>query len=127
MRTRHLKRFTELEAERDDINTKLTNLAKQASDHGGDPALLNAVPLLGDVLPKLPGRIKQQLFEAFDLTMLYSKKHNQVTCWATITPTTPAALAAIIARAGIHDLAAYLADHDHFSDLSRQPGTAKSP
>ncbi len=53
--------------------------------------------MLGDVLPALPDRIKQQLFDAFDLAMLYHKKDNQVTCWAIITPSTPAALAAIIA------------------------------
>jgi hypothetical protein len=79
------------------------------------------------VLPKLPERIKQKLFEAFDLAMLYHKKDNQVTCWATITPSTPATLAAIIAEAGIRDLAAHLASQDHPSDLSRQPGAAPIP
>jgi hypothetical protein len=83
--------------------------------------------MLGDALPRLPDRIKAQLFEAFDLAMLYHKKDNQVTCWATITPSTPATLAAITAAAGIDDLAAHLADHDHLSDLSRHPGAAKSP
>jgi hypothetical protein len=43
--------------------------------------------------------------------MIYHKKDNQITCRATITPNTPAALAAIIAAAGIDDLAAHLADH----------------
>ena len=125
--SRHLRVFGELEAERDDIHRKLAALAQETNEHGGDSALLDRLPLLGDVLPRLPERIKQRLFEAFDLAMLYSKKHNQVTCWATITPATPATLAAIIAEAGIRDLAAYLAGHDHVSDLARQPGTTTSP
>ena len=79
------------------------------------------------MLPTLPNRIKQQLFDAFDLAMLYHKKDNQITCWATITPATPATLAAIIAQAGIRDLAAHLASQDHPSDLSRQPGAARRP
>jgi len=123
MRQRHLAAFGELEAERDQINRKLAALAQQTTDAGGDPALLDALPLLGDVLPDLPDRIKQQLFDAFDLAMLYHKKDNQITCWATITPATPVTLAAIIAQAGIRDLAAYLGSQDHPSDLSRQPGS----
>ncbi len=127
MRKRHLAAFAQLEAERDTINRKLTALAQQTTDDGGDPALLDALPLLGDVLPPLPDRIKAQLFDAFDLTMLYNKAGDQITCRATITPSTPAALAAIIAQAGIDDLAAYLNDQDHPSDLSRQPGPARWP
>jgi hypothetical protein len=88
---------------------------------------LDTLPLLGDALPWLPDRIKQQLFEAFDLAMLYHKADNQVTCRATITPGAPAALAAIITAAGIKDLAAYLADHAPTGDLSRHPGWAISP
>ena len=127
MRERHLRAFTELEAEREQIHGKLTAIARQADDHGGDPGLLDALPLLGDVLPRLPDRIKQQLFEAFDLAMLYSKTDNQVTCWATITPATPAALAAIIAASETPDLAAYLNGHAPTGDLSRHPGRAISP
>ncbi|HEY2308026.1 MAG TPA: hypothetical protein VGI05_19310 [Streptosporangiaceae bacterium] len=83
--------------------------------------------MLGDLLSRLPGRIKAQLFEAFDLAMIYHKKDGQITCRATITPGTPDALVAIIAAAGITDLAAYLADHDHLSDLSRRPGATVLP
>jgi len=65
----------------------------------------------GDAPPRLPDRIKQQLFEASDLAMRCHKKDNQVTCRATITPSTPTALTAIITQAGITDLAAYLQGH----------------
>jgi len=128
LRTRHLKRFTELEAERDDINGKLTALAKEATQTtGGDPALLDRLPMLGDLLAKAPDRIKQQLFDAFDIQALYSKTKNQVTLWATITPATPAALAAIIAASETPDLAALLAAQDHVSDLASQPGSWHRP
>jgi hypothetical protein len=72
--------------------------------------------MLGDLLGKAPDRINQQLFDAFDIQALYSKTKNQVTLWATITPSTPAALAAIIAASGTPDLAALLTGQDHPSD-----------
>src|SRR5713226_7774853 len=87
MRSRHLKRFGELEAEREDIGRTLAALAKQATQEtGGDPGLLDRLPLLSDLLASAPDRIKQKLFDAFDIQALYSKAHNQVTFWATITP-----------------------------------------
>jgi site-specific DNA recombinase len=80
MRTRHLKRFTELETEREDIGRTLTALAKQATQTtGGNPALLDRLPMLGDLLGQAPDRIKQKLLDAFDIQALYSKPHNQVT------------------------------------------------
>ena len=109
------------------IGAKLAGLAGQAGQHGGDPALLDGLPMFGDLLLRLPDRIKQQLFEAFDLAMLYHKEDGQVTCRATITPSTPAALAAIIAQSETPDLAALLTSQDHPSDLSRHPGAAKTP
>ncbi len=124
MRSRHLKRFTELEAEREDIGRKLAALAKQGTQEtGGDPALLDRLPMLGDILDAAPDRIKQKLFDAFDIQALYSKTHNQVTLWATITPATPAALAAIIADSETPDLTA----QDHVSDLASHPGVLLKP
>jgi hypothetical protein len=131
MRTRHLNRFTELEAERDAIGHQLAALAKQATQEtGGDPALLDAIPPLGDVLGQIPDKIKQKLFDAFDVQALYSKAHNQVTLWATITPSTPAALAAIIAASETPDLTALLTTltgQDHVSDLACHPGRVITP
>jgi hypothetical protein len=128
MRTRHLKRFTELEAEREDIGRTLAALARQATQEtGGDPGLLDRVPMLGDILERAPDRLKQKLIDAFDIQALYNKAGNQITLWATITPSTPAALAAIIADSETPDLAALLTDQDHPSDLARHPGAAKVP
>ena len=127
MRTRHLKRFGELEAEREDIGRKLAALAKQSAQaSGGDPGLLDRLPMLGDLLRDAPDKIKQKLFDAFDMQALYSKTHNQVTLWATITPSTPAALAAIIADSETPDPAT-LPTQDHVSDLASQPGWAIPP
>ena len=83
--------------------------------------------MLGDILERAPDRIKQKLFDAFDIQALYNKAANQITLWATITPSTPAALAAIIADSETPDLAALLTDPDHPSDLARHPGAAKVP
>jgi hypothetical protein len=69
----------------------------------------------------------QKLFAAFDIQALYNKTGNQVTLWATITPSTPTALAAIIADSETPDLAALLTAQDHPSDLASQPGAAKTP
>ena len=53
--------------------------------------------MLGDTLPARPPASRPQLFAAFGLEMIYNKQDHQVTIYATITPSTPAALAAIIA------------------------------
>jgi site-specific DNA recombinase len=98
LRSRVLARFTELEDERAGINTQLADLAK--TDPGpGDPALLDALPMLGDRLTHAPTRLQQQLYEAFDLQALYKKNMHQVTIQVTITDSTPRAVAAIISDA----------------------------
>jgi hypothetical protein len=53
LRSRVLARFTELEDERTAINTQLADLAKTETGPG-DPALLDALPLLGDLLADAP-------------------------------------------------------------------------
>jgi hypothetical protein len=89
VRTRILARFTELEDERTQINTQLADLAK--TDPGpGDPALLDTLPLLGDLLADAPARLQQQLYQAFDLQALYNENLHQVTIHVTVTDTTPA-------------------------------------
>jgi hypothetical protein len=88
LRTRILDRFSELETERATIGNQLDTLAKQAS-HQPNPGLLDALPLAADLLPDAPPRILQRLCQAFDLQLLCSKEHHQVTIWATITPSIP--------------------------------------
>jgi site-specific DNA recombinase len=128
MRQRHLATFTELEAEREQIKRKLEGLAKQAATStGGNPALLDRLPMLAGALPLLPDKIMQHLLEALDIHMLYNKADNQVTCYATITPSTPDTLNAIIARSETPDLAALVQAHPPVADLARQPGSALFP
>jgi hypothetical protein len=95
LRTRIVARFDELEAERATIGTQLAALTK-AAEPAGDPALLDALPTLTDI-HDAPARLLQQLFQAFDIQLLYSKDTHQVTGRATITSATPQAVAAIIA------------------------------
>src|ERR1017187_2309717 len=95
MRTRHLARFTELEDERAQADAQLAALAKTTHDTP-DPSLLDRLPMLGDLITEAPIRLQRRLYEAFDLQLLYNRHMHQVTIWATITPTTPRTLAAII-------------------------------
>ncbi|HUZ22789.1 MAG TPA: hypothetical protein VMV07_03390 [Streptosporangiaceae bacterium] len=75
--------------------------------------LLNALPQLAGILADAPERLQQQLYNAFDIQCLYSRKHHQVTIRATITTSTPHAVAAIIADH--QHLAAQLAAGSHLS------------
>ncbi|HVB45185.1 MAG TPA: recombinase family protein [Streptosporangiaceae bacterium] len=96
LRTRLIARFGELEAQRATINTQLATLTAGTPDRDTDPGLLDALPLLGDILDQAPGRLQQQLYDAFGIQVLYRHHLNQVTIYATITDTTPATLTAII-------------------------------
>ena len=86
LRSPVLARFTELEDERATINTQLAGLAKTGTGPG-DPALLDALPMLEDLLADAPARLQQQLYQAFDLQALYNKNMHQVTIH--VTPPAP--------------------------------------
>jgi hypothetical protein len=122
LRSRTLARFTELEDER--LNTQLAELAKTAPA-AGDPALLDALSMLGDLLADAPPRLQQQLYAAFDIQALYKKNMHQVTIHATITDSTPRAVAAITGAADDAPAAttspADSTPTPHFSDLSQAP------
>lgn len=47
----------------------------RASGRWRGPTLLDLLPMLGDLLGQAPDRIKQKLFDAFDIQALYSKTH----------------------------------------------------
>ncbi len=96
LRSRIITWFTELETERTQINDRLADLDR-ATGQEDEPGLLEALPMLGDALPSLPAAIQARLFAAFGLELIYNKQDHQVTIHATITPSTPAALAEIIA------------------------------
>ena len=98
MRSRCSQRYTELHAEREAIETQITAIdnAPARDDHA---ELLDALPLLSGNLSRFPERIQAALYHAFDLQLLYNKDMHQVTIWATITSSTPHAVAAIISDA----------------------------
>ena len=96
LRTRIIARFTELETERTQINDRLTAL-ERATSQRDEPALLDALPILGDILTDAPASLQAPLFAAFGLELIYNKEDHQVSIYATSTPSTPQALADIIA------------------------------
>ncbi len=77
-----------LEAQRDQLDVATTQVA--------DPALLDALPILGDILTGAPAGLAERLFEDFHVQAVYSKQHQQVTIRATITDTTPQAVARLL-------------------------------
>ncbi len=95
LRSRIIARFGELEEQRAAINTQLKELSA-TQPATGDPALLDQLPRLAGLLSGAPIALQQQLYHAFGLQLLYNREDHQVTCRATITTATPAALAAIL-------------------------------
>jgi hypothetical protein len=73
----YFARFTELEEERAAITAQLA-AATAPADAPGDPALPDAIPALAGILSDAPARIHQQLYDAFNLQLLYSKPKNRV-------------------------------------------------
>ena len=71
----------------------------------GDPALLDELPVLGDILPSLPPALKARLFAAFDLEILWNKPGGQATVFIEITENTLRAIPGIIdpGQDGYHD------------------------
>ncbi len=95
--SRIIERSTELETKRTEISEGSPPWTGPPTGHQDDPGLLDALPMLGDALSSLPVSIQARLFAAFGLELIYNKQDHQVTIYATITPSTPQALAAIIA------------------------------
>jgi len=123
LRTRLIQRFTELETERADISTQLAALT---ADAGQDqhPELLGNLPMIAGALgDDAPLAFEQRLYDAFSIELLYKHGMHQVTLFATITDSTPDALAAIIALSENPDGTTTLTPRDHqlFSDLTQRP------
>ncbi len=72
MRARIRARFAELHHEGEQIETQLDALAK-TTPAAAEPALLDELPALGDILPGLPPALKARLFAAFGLEILWNK------------------------------------------------------
>jgi hypothetical protein len=104
MRARIRARFADLHHEREQIETQLQALAK-TTPQATDPALLDELPALGDILPSLPPALKARLFAAFGLEILWNKPGQQVTVFVEITENTLQAIPGITdpGQDGYHD------------------------
>src|SRR5450631_588700 len=112
LRQRIRARFTDLFTERTHIQAELTAL-ETATTQDNDPALLDELPLLGDVLTGAPDRLIEQLFDAFHVTAVYSNDLHQVTIHATLTDATLQTIADLLA--------------DPRTDHTTPPATAPTP
>jgi site-specific DNA recombinase len=104
MRARIRARFAELHHQREQIEAQLKALDKTAPA-AADPALLDRLPLLGDILPSLPPALKARLFAAFDVWVLWNKADRQATVHGEITENTLLAVPGILNpdQDGYHD------------------------
>jgi hypothetical protein len=101
MRARCYERFAELQADRETIQAQLDDLDRDQAPVQ-DASLLDTLPLLADTTDLHPEAIQAALYQAFDIQALYNTDMHQVTIFATITTSTPQAVAAILADTG-HD------------------------
>ncbi len=99
MRARCYERFAELQAERETTQAQLADL-DHATARDDAAALLDDLPLLADTTDLQPERIQAALYQAFDIQALYKPDMHQVTIFATITTSTPHAVAALLADTG---------------------------
>jgi uncharacterized protein (DUF3084 family) len=96
LRERIRARYRELHAEQKTLEAERDRL-DVATTQVNDPAVLDALPILGDILTGAPPGLAERLFEDFHIQAVYSKQHQQVTIHATITDTTPHAVARLLA------------------------------
>ncbi len=104
MRARIRARFADLHHEREQIETQLAALAK-TTPAAADPALLDQLPVLGDILPGLPPALKARLLAAFGLQVLWNKPGQQATVHVEITENTLQAIPGLTdpSQDGYHD------------------------
>ena len=68
-----------------------------ATNQDNDPALLDELQLLGDVLTGAPDRLIEQLLDAFHVTAVYNNDVYQVTINTSLTDATLQAIADLLA------------------------------
>jgi site-specific DNA recombinase len=95
MRARITDRFAELHHEREHAQAELATLQAE-TPKAADPALLEELPLAGEILPGMDPALKARLFDAFDLQILWNKPGRQATVHAEITEATLRALPALL-------------------------------
>ena len=130
MRARIRARFADLHHEREQIETQLQALAK-TTPAAADPALLDELPALGDILPGLPPALKARLFAAFGLEILWNKPAGQATVFVEITENTLQAIPGITdpSQDGYHDTSTETSTDDTAPmwDLGNTPRMGRVP
>ena len=130
MRGRIRARFADLHHEREQLETQLANLAK-TTPAAADPALLDELPLLGDILPGLPPALKARLLAAFGIEILWNKPGRQVTVFAEITDSTLQAIPGITdpGQDGYHDTSPQTSNDtpDPMGHLNNTARTGRAP
>ena len=91
--------YTTLHTERKDIQTQLDDLAADTTPAPA-PDLVSLLPEVTADLAALPPALQAELFEVFDIQIIWNAPMRQATFRATITGTTPAIVTALLARAG---------------------------
>jgi len=90
-RQRIRTRYRERAAERTAAEQQLTELETQTAAED-DPALLDAIPRAAGKFTTAPPDIREALYTALDVQILYRPDQNQMTIWITITDATPQAI-----------------------------------
>jgi site-specific DNA recombinase len=85
-------RFTELYTERTSLQAQLDTLTTSPDEPASDPALLDELPYLGDIVTNAPATLIERLLAIFDLNAVYNRDKHQLTIHATITGATPQAI-----------------------------------
>jgi hypothetical protein len=91
-RQRLRARFTELYGQRTTLQGQLDTLTTASDELVSDPALLDELPYLGDIVTNAPEVLIEKLLAIFDLSAVYNRDKHQLTIHATITSATPQAL-----------------------------------
>ena len=94
-------RLAELRAEADDLSERRHTL-EESPHPAATPELLDALPVTGPDLDRVPDERARAMFEAFRLEITYDKPTHTARCRATLTSDT---LPIAIARATGDDLA----------------------
>ena len=81
-------RYRDRAAERATCEQQLTELDTQTAA-ADDPALLDAIPRAAGKFTTAPPEVREALYTALDVQILYRPDKNQMTIWVTITDATP--------------------------------------
>jgi site-specific DNA recombinase len=94
LRQRAREIFKDVYTERTTLTGQIAELSSAPADEN-DPALLDEIPRAASMLLQAPDTIREQLYAALDLQILYRADKNQATIWVTLTENTPRLITAL--------------------------------